>query len=168
MRNLKLKQVLPVDTEAEKLQEFSPASHGRLRVSSAVGADTSTTRLLHGVKDTPGLHVMGDLYDVQCDADFMVNADRLRTHCLRLVEEAGLASVGDFFHQFDGGGVTGMVVLAESHMSIHTWPEKQYVTVDVYVCSYTQDNRPRARELYQALLDSFKPLRENSHAVERL
>ena len=66
------------------------------------------------------------------------------------------------------GGVTGMVVLAESHMSIHTWPEKRYVTVDVYVCSYTQDNRPRARQLYQSLLDAFKPERENSHSVERL
>lgn len=168
MRNLKLKQVLPVDTETETLQTFSQANHGLLDESGSVGPDASITRALHSVKDTPGLHVMGDLYDVQCDADFLVNADRLRSHSLRLVEEAGLTSVGDFFHQFDGGGVTGMVVLAESHMSIHTWPEKQYVTVDVYVCSYTQDNRPRARELYQALLDSFKPLRESSHAVERL
>ncbi|UCD70125.1 MAG: adenosylmethionine decarboxylase [Betaproteobacteria bacterium] len=112
---------------------------------------------------------MGDLYDVNCDSAFMVDADLLRKHCLQLVEEAGLTSVGDFFHQFDGaGGVTGMVVLAESHMSIHTWPEKGYVTVDVYVCSYTQDNRSRARHLYQSLLDTFRPERENSHSVERL
>ena len=79
------------------------------------------------------------------------------------VEHVGIGT------DFDGGGgVTGMVVLAESQMSVHTWPEKRYVTVDVYVCSYTQDNRPRARELYQALLDSFQPASENSHSVERL
>jgi S-adenosylmethionine decarboxylase len=59
-------------------------------------------------------------------------------------------------------------VLAESHMSIHTWPEKKYVTVDVYVCSFSQDNRPRARKLYQSLLDTFQPERESSHSVERL
>ncbi len=169
MRNLKLKQVLPVDTESETLQKFSQVRDDRRIASGSAGPDASTTRPLQSVKETPGLHVMGDLYDVQCDADFLVNADRLRTHCLKLVEEAGLTSVGDFFHQFDGGGgVTGMVVLAESHMSVHTWPEKRYVTVDVYVCSYTQDNRPRARELYQALLDSFQPVSENSHSVERL
>jgi hypothetical protein len=40
--------------------------------------------------------------------------------------------------------------------------------VDVYVCSYTQDNRPRARQLYQALVDTFQPEFEKSHAVERL
>lgn len=169
MRNLKLKQVLPVDTESETLQKFSQASNGRHSTSGSAGPDASKTRPLQSVKQTPGLHVMGDLYGVQCDADFLVNADRLRKHCLKLVEDAGLTSVGDFFHQFDGGGgVTGMVVLAESHMSVHTWPEKRYVTVDVYVCSYTQDNRPRARELYQALLDSFQPKTENSHSVERL
>ena len=169
MRNLKLKQVLPVDTETETLQEFSQAGDGPRTVLDTTGTDGSTTPRLHSVKETPGLHVMGDLYDVQCEACFMVDADLLREHCLRLVEQAGLSSVGDFFHQFDGaGGVTGMVVLAESHMSIHTWPEKNYVTVDVYVCSYTQDNRPRARELYQSLLDMFQPQSENSHSVERL
>jgi S-adenosylmethionine decarboxylase len=169
MRNLKLKQVLPVDTETETLQEFSQASNGLRTVLDTAGTDGSTTPRLQSVKETPGLHVMGDLYDVQCEARFMVDADLLREQCLRLVEQAGLSSVGDFFYQFDGaGGVTGMVVLAESHMSIHTWPEKNYVTVDVYVCSYTQDNRPRARELYQSLLDMFRPESQNSHSVERL
>ena len=169
MRNLKLKQVLPVDTETEKLQKFSQADRGLHSVSGSTGTDAPAATLLHSVKDTPGLHVMGDLYDVGCADHFMIDADVLRAHCLALVEKAGLTSVGDFFHQFDGaGGVTGMVVLAESHMSIHTWPEKNYVTVDVYVCSYSQDNRPRARQLYQSLLETFQPQRENSHSVERL
>ena len=43
-----------------------------------------------------------------------------------------------------------MIVLAESHMSLHTWPEKKYVTLDVYVCSYTQDNREKAKNLIQS------------------
>lgn len=140
MRNLKLKQVLPVQ-KAETLQK---------------------------VKETPGLHVMGDLYDCACDDRFFVDSKLLAEHCLKLVEKAGLSAVGQYFHQFGGeGGVTGMIVLAESHMSIHTWPEKRYVTVDVYVCSYTQDNRPKARRLYQSLLDTFQPGHENVHSVER-
>lgn len=141
MRNLKLKQVLPVD-KAETLQK---------------------------VKETPGLHVMGDLYDCQCEDRFFVDSGLLTEHCMKLVQDAGLSAVGHYFHQFGGGGgVTGMIVLAESHMSIHTWPEKRYVTVDVYVCSYTQDNRPKARRLYRSLLDTFKPAHESAHSVERL
>ena len=168
MRNLKLKQVLPVDTETETLQEFTEAE-GFRTVSRTAGLDTiPKTPGLHSVKETPGLHVMGDLYDVQCEERFLVDLDLLTEHCIKLVEEVGLSTVGHYFHQFDGGGVTGMIVLAESHMSIHTWPEKKYVTVDVYVCSYSQDNRPRARQLYQSLLDTFQPERESSHSVERL
>ncbi len=169
MRNLKLKQVLPVDTETETLQRFTDAE-GFRTVSKTTGLESTTkTPSLHCVKETPGLHVMGDLYGVQCEERFLVDSDLLTEHCLRLVEEAGLSTVGHYFHQFDGaGGVTGMIVLAESHMSIHTWPEKKYVTVDVYVCSFSQDNRPHARRLYQSLLDTFQPERECSHSVERL
>jgi S-adenosylmethionine decarboxylase len=166
MRNLKLKKVRPVATETETLHKNGDDLGLHLVGYSSQESPPSDLR---AVKDTPGLHVMGDLYDVNCDNEFMVNADLLREHCLKLVRDAGLSSVGEFFHQFGGdGGVTGMVVLAESHMSLHTWPEKNYVTVDVYVCSYSQDNRPRARQLYQSLLDTFKPGFEKSHAVERL
>ena len=54
-----------------------------------------------------------------------------------------------------------MIVLAESHMSLHTWPEKKYVTLDVYVCSYTQDNREKAKNLFKALEDLFQPTNKN-------
>ena len=168
MRNLKLKKVRPVATETETLHKNGDELGLHLVGGSSV-EESQPSGLLHGVKETPGLHVMGDLYDVKCSEKFMVDADLLREHCLKLVKNAGLSTVGEFFHQFDGeGGVTGMVVLAESHISLHTWPEKNYVTVDVYVCSYSQDNRPRARQLYQSLVVTFKPDFEKSHAVERL
>ena len=168
MRNLKLKKVLPVATETETLQKTEDQTGLHIVGAASIDAGSDVVHL-HHVKETPGLHVMGDLYDVKCDSSFMLDAELLKAHCLRLVSEAGLSSVGEFFHQFGGeGGVTGTVVLAESHMCLHTWPEKNYVTVDVYVCSYTQDNRPRARQLYQALVDTFQPEFEKSHAVERL
>jgi len=168
MRNLKLKQVLPVDTETDTLQDLKGTDGSFSNTETTGFAATTNAAVLHSVKETPGLHVMGDLYDVQCDERYLVDLELLTEHCLDLVKKAGLSTVGRYFHQFDGGGVTGMIVLAESHMSIHTWPEKKYVTVDVYVCSYSQDNRPRARQLYQSLLETFQPGRENSHSVERL
>ena len=58
--------------------------------------------------------------------------------------DAGLTIVGDSFHQFAPQGVTGTVLLAESHLAIHTWPEHGFVTVDVYVCNLATDNTAKA------------------------
>ena len=57
---------------------------------------------------------------------------------------SGLTVVGESFYQFEPQGVTGTVLLAESHIAIHTWPEAGFVTVDVYVCNLTTDNTAKA------------------------
>lgn len=116
----------------------------------------------------PGLHLIGDLYGCRCDYRHMVDREAIETLCLRLVREAGLTSVGSLFHAFgDAGGVTGMVVLAESHLSLHTWPEECYVTIDVYVCNYTTDNRAKAHRLFDALMAAFKPVDPHVCSVDR-
>lgn len=168
MRNLKLKKILPVAADLETLQAKGDDSDLHL-VNDQPHTKTEREPSLDTVKETPGLHIMGDLYEVACSDSYMLDANVLRTHCLELVKNAGLTSVGELFHTFgEDGGVTGVVVLAESHMSVHTWPEKKYVTVDVYVCSYTQDNRRKAHGLYKALQETFQPSFEKSNAVERL
>ena len=128
----------------------------------------SDNQVLLGQKKIPGLHLIGDFYDCKCTTEILWNIDPVRQKCLAFVETVGLHAVGDKFHKFEGGGITGMVVLAESHMSVHTWPERGYVSVDVYVCSYTVDNRPQGRELYRLLVDLFKPGTENTKFVERM
>jgi S-adenosylmethionine/arginine decarboxylase-like enzyme len=55
------------------------------------------------------------------------------------------------------GGATGAVVLAESHLAIHTWPERLQATLDIYVCNVSADNSGRAEALYQSMLDVLKP-----------
>jgi S-adenosylmethionine decarboxylase len=55
----------------------------------------------------------------------------------------------------------------ESHMSVHTWPEKGYVTVDVYVCNYSTDNRAKACKLFEGLLHTFRPADPRVVSVER-
>lgn len=115
-----------------------------------------------------GIHLIGDLYDCQGDFLYFVDGEALKTLCLSAVREAGLTVVGDLFHQFgEGGGVTGAVVLAESHLAIHTWPEKRYVTLDVYVCNYSQDNRAKAQKLFDRLLAVFAPRSPRIQRVER-
>jgi S-adenosylmethionine decarboxylase len=133
------------------------------------GLSVPKSSFLHNVKATPGLHLIGDLFECSCDLSIFTDSKFLENSCSSLVHNAGLTEVGKFFHQFDGeGGVTGMIVLAESHMSLHTWPEKKYVTLDVYVCSYTQDNRQKAKSLFTALEDLFQPTNKNYKEIDRL
>lgn len=52
----------------------------------------------------------------------------------RAVEAAGVTVIDGFFHRFAPQGVTGVVVIAESHLSVHTWPELGYAAVDFFTC----------------------------------
>jgi len=97
----------------------------------------------------------------------LTDAAALRQFCHDSINRAGLTILGDLFHEFDGGGVTGTVVLAESHLAIHTWPELQSVTLDVYVCNYTQDNGAKARQVVTDLMDLYRPEEHVQHDVPR-
>lgn len=119
-------------------------------------------------RQATGLHLIGDLYGCLCDSRLMLDAAHLENFCKERVAAAGLTTVGALFHSFgEGGGVTGAVVLAESHLAIHTWPEAGYVTLDVYVCNYTENNRPKAQKLFDDLLAAFNPADPHLHAVDR-
>jgi S-adenosylmethionine/arginine decarboxylase-like enzyme len=48
-------------------------------------------------------------------------------------------------------------VLAESHLAIHTWPERDGATLDVYVCNFTADNTSKAEQVYDVLIKALKP-----------
>lgn len=105
----------------------------------------------------------------------MVEADALRRFCVDSVVKHGLTVVGELFHAFPpgegstdaSGGVTGCVVLAESHLAIHTWPELRSVTLDLYVCNYTRDNTERARAVVDELQQLFAPEDVVRHDVPR-
>ena len=114
-----------------------------------------------------GLHVVANLYRCRGNARYLTDAAALRQFCHDSINGAGLTILGDLFHQFDGGGVTGTVVLAESHLAIHTWPELQSVTLDVYVCNYTQDNSAKARQVVTDLMDLYGPEEHIQHDVPR-
>lgn len=109
-----------------------------------------------------GLHIIADLYNCQKSELLFVSA-KLRELCVKACRDAGLTVLGEHFIQFDGadgtqqGGSTGAVVLAESHLAIHTWPERDGATLDVYVCNYTSDNTGKAEAVYRALTKALKP-----------
>jgi S-adenosylmethionine decarboxylase len=114
-----------------------------------------------------GLHLTADLHGcAPLEPQLMAEPAALRALCLAAVQSAGLHAVGDLFHRFaprpgqaEPAGVTGMVLLAESHLAVHTWPELGAVTLDVYVCNLGADNSARARALLAQLEQAFGPQR---------
>ena len=114
-----------------------------------------------------GLHLTADLRGCT-PAPLLCNADALRALCLAEVQTAGLTPVGELFHPFGAGqGVTGVALLAESHLALHTWPELRAVTLDVYVCNLGGDNSARARKLLDRLLLAFAAEHVERHELQR-
>jgi S-adenosylmethionine decarboxylase len=114
-----------------------------------------------------GTHLFAEWYGCDFSVPALQYAHSLREACLAAARDSGLQCVGDVFHQFQPQGATGTVLLAESHLAIHTWPESGFVTLDVYVCNYLADNTHKALTLYSLLKNHFKPVRENLAQVNR-
>ena len=98
--------------------------------------------------ETIGRHLIAEFYG--CPADKLDDLEHIRSSMLQAVEEIGATLVGETFHRFAPQGVTGVVVIAESHLSIHTWPESGYVALDLYTCGGL-DPRPGLESLQRAL-----------------
>jgi S-adenosylmethionine decarboxylase len=97
-----------------------------------------------------GLHLLVDLWGAQHLQDCAAIEAVLRAAALA----AGATVLGGRFHTFSpSGGVTGVLLLAESHISTHTWPERQFAAVDVFMCA----NRD-PRTTLPALQAFFQPV----------
>ena len=114
-----------------------------------------------------GLHLIGDLGGCRCDPRRLLEGKRFEAECLEMVRAAGLTVMDSSFHQFEGSGFTGTVVLAESHLAIHTWPERNGLTLDVYVCNFSGDNSEKARTLFRSLVEYFQPQEAACHEIDR-
>ena len=79
-----------------------------------------------------GRHVLFELYD--CDPDLLKNVDVVRDQMVEAARRAQATIVAVTFHEFSPIGVSGVVVISTSHMSIHTWPEHRYAAVDIFSC----------------------------------
>ncbi len=114
-----------------------------------------------------GLHLIADLSSCGCAPEVLREGKRFEEACLGLVRGSGLTAIDARFHQFEGAGFTGTVVLAESHVAIHTWPERRAVTLDIYVCNFSADNSDKARGLFESLIAHFEPGEVARHAIDR-
>lgn len=98
-----------------------------------------------------GDHFICDLSD--CDRALLLDSERARDVFIQAVRESGLMIVSEGFYKFSPHGFTCFLLLAESHASLHAWPEHGYCAIDLFTCNLEMDIRPLVEKL-QALFGS--------------
>jgi len=86
-----------------------------------------------------GHHLLAEF--TGCDAASLADLDRVTSAMLRAAEASGATIVTHSFHHFSPHGVSGAVIIAESHLAIHTWPEHGFAAVDFFCCGAVDMNR---------------------------
>jgi S-adenosylmethionine decarboxylase len=116
---------------------------------------------MKAVDASVGTHVLADLHGV--DADLLQDGLALESLLRRAAELAGARVLDCHFHSFGAGdGVTGVVLLAESHISIHTWPESGLAAADIFMCGSADPDRALA-----VIVDGLAPARQHVHILAR-
>ncbi|SFE39524.1 S-adenosylmethionine decarboxylase family protein [Spirosoma endophyticum] len=100
----------------------------------------------------PGLHLLSTF---SASAECLTDASACRRAFDELIDMLALTKVGEVYHVFPNGGFTAVVCLTESHVSIHTWPELEMATFDVFLSNYLHDNTAKTRQLYDEVLTHF-------------
>ncbi|RLJ71157.1 S-adenosylmethionine decarboxylase [Hydrogenivirga caldilitoris] len=110
---------------------------------------------------TLGLHILADLYGV--DAERIDRVEDIRNLLETAVKVADLTKISSHYYQFQPHGATGVVLLAESHISIHTWPEHGLATIDVYTCG----DPSKAYRAMEYIVNTLEPKRVDKQVHER-
>lgn len=113
------------------------------------------------MKKGMGFHLLVDLFG--CPQEKLTHLPLVKKLLNEIVEEASLTKVAETFHQFQPQGVTGLILLAESHLSIHTWPEYQSAAVDIFCCA----GKETAEKAFRLLLQKFQPRQYLKKTIER-
>ena len=79
-----------------------------------------------------GKHYLVEMID--CDPERIKFIEPAKEIFLRAARESNATHIGDIFHQFNPYGISGIILISESHMSFHTWPEANYVGLDIFTC----------------------------------
>jgi S-adenosylmethionine decarboxylase len=85
-----------------------------------------------------------------------------------LFESYDVKNLGVLSHIFENGSFSLVVMLAESHISVHTWPEKKCIQLDVFLCNYEKDNSSTGKALFDTIVAFFEPNDQYLSTIERL
>ena len=100
---------------------------------------------------------------VGCQSDLLRDAALLKQTMVHCAHEAGATVVDSMIHSYSPAGLSGVVVISESHLAIHTWPGIGYASFDIYTCG----RRDLADEIAKRLEAAFKPEKVTRKVLER-
>ena len=103
-----------------------------------------------------GKHLLLELND--CDPKLLNDISFIREIMLAAANESGATVLGESFHQFSPQGVSGVILIAESHLSVHTWPEHGYAGADIFTCG----TRVKPEKAAEVIIAKLKP---GTHSV---
>ena len=105
------------------------------------------------MKKILGWHYTLD-FQVKVGSEYLSSAEKLREILLNIAKAGNVKIIGDFFHPFpEGGGVSGVILIEESHIAVHTWPEYNFVSLDIYYC----DPDVNIEKILEQINEIFKP-----------
>ncbi len=96
-----------------------------------------------------GKHLTAEFYD--CSSEILADAHLMESIFIASAKASGATVLGSNFHDFKPQGVSGFVIIAESHFSVHAWPEYDYAAVDIFTCGESIDFRIAVESLKSAL-----------------
>jgi S-adenosylmethionine decarboxylase len=108
-----------------------------------------------------GRHLLLELYD--CSSEVLNSLESVKTAMVEAAKRAEATVIDAVFHEFNPFGISGVVVIAESHLSIHTWPEYRYAAVDIFSCGDTL----KPAEAANYLVEQFGASRASCVEVKR-
>ena len=128
-----------------------------------------------------GQHVLAEFFE--CDPNILNSIDKVEKYMIDAALECGATIVQKCFHMFNPYGVSGVVIISESHLAIHTWPELGYAAVDLFTCGDKCDpkisyefiplpernfHRIKKRYFEQKYNESFRKTVRNCRTIMRL
>jgi S-adenosylmethionine decarboxylase len=108
-----------------------------------------------------GIHILGELYGV--DQRTLSYVEHLEPLLLKILRDHDFKILTSAFHQFHPFGVTGFVLLSESHVSVHTWPEESYIALDIFSCS----SEEQALRAFEAICKELAPAEVDRKIIDR-
>ena len=113
----------------------------------------------------PGLHILAEFKSTEHSK--LHSSPECHQFFDGVIQKYALQKVGEVYHDFENGGFTAVVCLTESHISIHTWPEYDFATFDVFLSNYQQENDEKVRAIYQEVIGFYNGMVDQKNEIKR-
>jgi S-adenosylmethionine decarboxylase len=111
------------------------------------------------------VHYLGTIFTENTER--LLNSQSCIKHVVDILENEDVQTLGHIVSDFDNKSYTVVFSLAESHISIHTWPEKNAVQIDVFLCNYFNDNTKKSQKIFESICDFFDPYELEVKRIKR-